>query len=478
MLQRKPSMQESVIDGADTPVSSLLRRAPVWCGPATPVAVVLQTMRDQRIGSMVVADESKVPLGIFTLRDVLDRVALDASAMQMPIAQHMSPRPVTADIGSGAYQVALAMIRHGVNHVVLVSNGRLAGLISARDLFGLQSATLRQLSTAIRSARDLAQIEAYGRDIAILARKMLAQGVATGPLTAFIASLNDLLTQRIVETAFRGTGARYCWILMGSEGRSEQTLVTDQDNGLIFEPAAGASTKDARQELLTISRQVNHALDRAGYQLCPGDIMAGNPQWCLTLKEWQLKFERWIDSGSPEALLHGSIFFDLRPLQGDMALAQQLRQWLLQHASRNPRFLHQMAANALRNRPPLGVLRDFRLDGDGMIDLKLNGTMPFVDAARIYSLAHGIDECNTTQRLFALERTLKMPGREVAACIAAYQHIQGHRLRCQGEALAQNRSPGNRIDPETLNAFDREVLRQAFRQAVQLQERLALDYQV
>jgi CBS domain-containing protein len=471
-------MQESAIDGADAPVSSLLRRAPVWCGPATPVAAVLQTMREQRIGSMIVANESAVPLGIFTLRDVLDRVTLDAGAMQAPIADHMSPRPVTAEIDSGAYQVALTMIRHGVNHVVLVRDGRLAGLVSARDLFGLQSATLRQLSTAIRSARDLAQIEAYGRDIAELARKMLAQGVATGPLSAFIASLNDLLTQRIVEIEFHGIDARYCWILMGSEGRSEQTLVTDQDNGLIFAPAAGVSPEDTRPKLLAICQRVNHALDRAGYQLCPGDIMAGNPQWCLTLDEWQVKFGRWIDSGSPDALLHGSIFFDLRPLQGDLALAQQLRQWLIQHAARNPRFLHQMAANALRNRPPLGVLRDFRLDGDGMIDLKLNGTMPFVDAARIYSLAHAIDECNTARRLFALARTLKIPGREVAAWIAAYQHIQGHRLRCQGEALAQNRSAGNRIDPETLNAFDREVLRQAFRQAVRLQERLALDYQV
>jgi CBS domain-containing protein len=308
-------------------------------------------MREQRIGSMIVANESAVPLGIFTLRDVLDRVTLDAGAMQAPIADHMSPRPVTAEIDSGAYQVALTMIRYGVNHVVLVRDGRLAGLVSARDLFGLQSATLRQLSTAIRSARDLAQIEAYGRDIAELARKMLAQGVATGPLSAFIASLNDLLTQRIVEIEFHGIDARYCWILMGSEGRSEQTLVTDQDNGLIFAPAAGVSPEDTRPKLLAICQRVNHALDRAGYQLCPGDIMAGNPQWCLTLDEWQVKFGRWIDSGSPDALLHGSIFFDLRPLQGDLALAQQLRQWLIQHAARNPRFLHQMAANALRNRP-------------------------------------------------------------------------------------------------------------------------------
>ena len=469
-------MPDFVTEGVDAPVSSLLRRAPVSCGPATTVATVLKTMREQRIGSMIVTDESALPLGIFTLRDMLERVALEPRAMAATIGDHMSAPPITAEADSGTYQVAVTMIRHGVSHVVLVRQGQLTGLISARDLFGLQSATLRQLSTAIRGARDLAEIEAYGRDIGRLARQMLAQGVAAGPLSAFIASLNDLLTQRIVEMTFGGCGAGYCWILMGSEGRSEQTLVTDQDNGLIFAPVAGVPLEETRQSLLSISGAVNQALARAGYQLCPGNIMAGNPQWCLTLDEWMQRFAHWIDSGSPQALLHGAIFFDLRPLQGDFKLAQQLRQWLLQHASRHPRFLHQMAANALGNRPPLGLWREFRVDHDGMIDLKLNGAMPFVDAARIYSLAHAIDECNTTQRLSALSNALKIPGLEVAAWIAAYQHVQGQRLRVQGEALAQGHGAGNRIDPAKLNRFERDVLRHAFRQAVRLQKRLALDF--
>ena len=474
-------MPESAIDtveGAGPPVSRLLRRAPVSCPPDTTVAQVLHAMREHRIGSMIVAGADAVPLGIFTLRDVLDRVALDAAAPQAPIASKMTPTPVTAELHATAYQVAVAMIRHGVNHVVLLDQGRLAGLISARDLFGLQSTTLRQLSTAIRGAKDLTEIAAYGHDIQTLARKMLAQGVATGPLSAFIASLNDLLTQRIVEIEFSACDTPYCWILMGSEGRSEQTLVTDQDNGLIFAPRAGVAVEQTRESLLAVANKVNLALDRAGYKLCPGKIMAGNPQWCLTLDEWKTKFGQWIDSGSPEALLHGSIFFDLRPLHGELALAHDLRAWLLEHTARNPRFLHQMAVNALRNRPPLGLLRDFKLDKDGMIDLKLNGSMPFVDAARIYSLAHGIDETNTMRRLSAMTSALNLPGAEVSAWSAAYQHVQGHRLKSQGEALARNDAAGNRIAPGALNRFEREVLKLALRQAQHLQDRLALDYRV
>lgn len=469
-------MPESVIDAADPPVASLLRRAPVSCLPGTTVAQVLQTMQEQRIGSMIIAGGDGAPLGIFTLRDVLDRVALQADALQAPIAGKMTAPPVLAQLEATAYQVAVTMIRHGVSHVVLVKDGRIAGLVSARDLFGLQSATLRQLSTAIRSAGDLAQIEAYGHDIQTLARKMLAQGVATAPLSAFIASLNDLLTQRIVEMEFARCDTRYCWILMGSEGRSEQTLVTDQDNGLIFVPEAGTSADSARRTLLAVADRVNLALDRAGYQLCPGRIMAGNPQWCLTPEEWRAKFAQWIDTGSPQALLHGSIFFDLRPLHGELALAGALRSWLLQHAARNPRFLHQMTVNALRNRPPLRLWGGFRYGADGLIDLKLNGTMPFVDAARIYSLAHGIDETNTAQRLAALASVVKIPQDEVAAWMAAYQHVQGQRLRVQGDALARGAPAGNHLAPAALNGFDRDVLKLALRQAGRLQARLALDF--
>ncbi len=473
-------MLESATEPPALTLRQVLRRPPVSCLADETVRRGIQTMQALSIGSLVVVDTQRVPIGILTLRDITDRVVLEPGAVDGPIARVMSAHPVTLPVTETAYQAALAMVRHGVRHIVLVEVGsrQLAGIISERDLFGLQSTSLRQLSVAIRGATDLSAIEAFGREIATLARNMLTQGVAAGPLSAFIASLNDLLTQRIVDMEFRDAPARYCWILMGSEGRSEQTLVTDQDNGLIFAPLPGSNVEDTRRSLIAIAHRVNQALDRAGYRLCPGDIMAGNPQWCLTLDEWRTRFERWIDSGSPESLLHGSIFFDLRPLHGEVELAVTLRKWLLEHAPRNPRFLHQMAQNALRNRPPLGLLREFRLDSDGLIDLKLNGTMPFVDAARIYSLAHGIDETNTARRLAAMGSALKLAAHESEAWIAAYEHTQGHRLRCQAAALARAEIAGNRIDPRTLHDFDKEILKLAFRQAATLQARLALDYQV
>jgi CBS domain-containing protein len=474
-------MPESATESIIAPLSRILRRQPVACAPDERAAAAIAKMRELSIGSMIVVNEANVPIGILTLRDVVDRVVLEPGALNAAIGQLMSPNPITLPMQETVYAAALAMVRHGVRHIVLVDGGKLAGVVSERDLFGLQSTGVRFLSSEIKGAKDLPAVSRFGGDIRDLACRMLAQGVAVGPLTAFIASLNDLLTERIVELEFQAAGTpglRYCWAVMGSEGRAEQTLVTDQDNGIIFEAAPGRSVEETRAALLPVAQRVNQALDRAGYRLCPGDIMAGNPKWCLSLDEWRARFRNWIDSGSPEALLHGAIFFDLRPLTGDLALGRELRAWLGAHAPTNRRFLHQMAGNALLNRAPLTWWGGFRSGPDGRIDLKLNGAAPFVDAARIFSLALGIDECNTERRLRASASALRLPAVELEAWIAAFHHIQGQRLRRQAECLARGLAPDNRVDPHALNDFDREVLRTAFRRTRALQRRVALDYQV
>ena len=472
-------MLESVTEPLALTLGQLLKRPPVACLPGESVRRATQTMRELAIGSMVVVSPDRIPIGILTLRDIADRVVLDSGAVDGPIERVMTRHPITLPVTETAYRAALTMIRHGVRHIVLVEGGRLAGIVSERDLFGLQSSSVRELSAAIKGAADLDAIERFGRDINGLALRLFEQGVAIAALTAFVAALNDLLTERVVQLEFAQSALenlRCCWILMGSEGRSEQTLATDQDNGIIFADPPGRSAESVRAAILPVAQRINRALDRAGYRLCPGEIMACNPQWTLSLDEWRQRFERWIDSGSPQALLHGAIFFDLRPLHGDLALGGELRHWLMQHAPRNPRFLHQMAANALENRPPFGWLKRFSVDKAGRIDLKINGAALFVDAARIFSLAHGIDEVNTERRLRAAAPLLGAQPREVDAWIAAYFHIQGLRLRRQADCMRLGVPADNRIDPYALHDFDRRMLVAALEQARAIQARIALDH--
>jgi CBS domain-containing protein len=467
----------------DRLLSTVLRRAPVTCRPDDSIESVLATMNQLAIGSVVAVDDAERPIGIFTLHDVLNRVALPRRDLAAPIASVMSTELSTLPAHATAYEAALAMVRRGIRHVIVVEDGRIAGVVSERDLFNLQRVSLRQLSRDIKQAPSAEALVPLAGDVRSLAKTMLAQGVSSEQLTQFIASLNDLLTVRLLELEFDAAnlrGVEFCWIALGSEGRFEQTLATDQDNGIIFEAPEGVSADKARELLLPIARRVNQALDACGFPLCKGEIMAGNPRWCLSAAEWRSTFARWIDSGDPEALLHGSIFFDFRALYGAARLAEELRQWLNKHAQSNPKFLHQMTANALGNRPPLGLFRDFAVEASGehkgTIDLKLNGAMPFVDAARIYSLAAGVAATNTAQRLRAVAPKLRLPADELEAWIEAFFYIQSLRLRNQYAQSAEGKAMGNRIRPEALHQLDRTILKESLKQAKHLQSRLALDY--
>jgi CBS domain-containing protein len=481
LIQAQYTQVTSAQQPLTSPLSGLLRRAPVMCTPDTPLREAAARMHAENVGSMVVATEGR-PVGIFTLHDLLARVVLESRGLDTPMQAVMTKDPVSLPEQATAHEAALAMVRHGIRHVVVVRDGQCVGVVSERDLFSLQRIGLTEISTSIRAARSVAELPAIAADIRALAHAMLAQGVGAEQLTQLISTLNDLITVRIIELTQERFGVgdlRFCWLALGSEGRLEQTLSTDQDNGIIF-AAAEEEAKAVRERLLPFARAVNEALDACGFPLCKGGIMASNPQWCLTLQGWKSLFAGWIDHGDPEALLNASIFFDFRPLVGDTTLAENLRSWLSTHARNNPRFLHQMAVNALRNRPPLGVVRDFVLEAKGeyahTIDLKLNGTTPFVDAARIYSLAAGDTHTNTVQRLRAAAAPNHIPMEEVEAWNEAFLFIQLIKLRHQHWQEREGKPLHNHLDPNELNELDRRILKEAFRQARKLQKRLALDY--
>lgn len=467
-----------------SPLSAIIRRAPITCAPQTSVREVLDQMHQSRIGSMVAVDDAGRPLGILTLPDVLARIALPQIDLDQTVINVMTTQLTTLPPQAMAHEAALVMAKQGFRHVLVVENERLVGLVSEKDLFALQRVGLRQIGSTIRHAQTVEELQQSAADIRSMAHNMMAQGVAAEQLTQFISTFNDLLTVRIIELEFAASnlgkaGDGLCWLALGSEGRFEQTLSTDQDNALIFTVPEGMTADKMRAQMLPVARRINETLALCGFPLCRGNVMASNPQWCLSLEEWRGVFLNWIMHGTPEALLHASIFFDFRSVYGANALAEELRLWLTKIASNNSLFLRQMAENALRIRPPLGVMRDFVLGKENMLDLKLNGITPFVDAARIFSLATGVTHTSTIQRLRQSSVALHIPETEVDGWIDAFLFIQMLRLRHHYETSAQAKQPlNNLIDPAVLNELDRRILKEAFRQARKVQTRLALNYQL
>ena len=471
----------------NSPLSAVIRRSPVSCTADVPVGEVLKTMKGRNIGSMIVAEADGTPTGIFTLHDVLDRVALARLDLETPIGAVMTQGLITLPPRSYAYEAALAMIRHGIRHVLVTDeeSGRLEGVISERDLFSLQKVGLRQISAAIRRAESVDSLCQSAHDIRQFAINMLAQGVGSEQLTEIISTFNDLLTARVIELTAEATGLarsplakRFCWLALGSEGRYEQTLSTDQDNGIIFDVPDGWTADQAREQLLPFARRINEALDACGFPLCKGEVMASNPSWCLSLEEWRGTFANWIQRGDGQTLLNASIFFDFRPLWGEASLAAALREWLNGYVVQYRMFLRLMVINALDNRPPLGLVRDFVTRGDGnTLDLKLNGTTPFVDAARVMSLYGGSGETGTIPRLRAIGRQWNLETPEVEGWVEAFLYIQMLRLRSQYDKLQRGEGMDNLIDPDGLNDLDRRILKESFRQARKLQALMEKSFQ-
>jgi CBS domain-containing protein len=463
------------------PLRTLVQRNPVVCREEASVREAIAIMHADDVGSVVVVDAQSRPVGIFTTKDLVETAA---SGRDPPVAEVMTRSPFTMPAHAMAYEAALAMMAMGIRHVLVMEDGRLIGVVSERDLFSLQRLGLGEITTEIRLAADIDLLVKIAAEIRKLARLLVEQGVAAEQLTLFVSVLNDRLCERILEIERKGhqwDQIGWCWLAFGSEGRFEQTFSTDQDNGLLFVAHDNASPDSVRERLLPFARRVNNALDACGFPLCKGDVMASNPKLCLSLDEWRARMRGWVNTPDPKALLDATICFDFRPLHGDATLAASLRDTVFELTRANPAFLRHMAEIALESRPPLGWLRDFVTnDAPGSphaLNLKLNGARPFIDAARIYALAHGLPQTNTAARLRAARPHTGMGEMEAEATIDAFFVIQGLRLRNQADpGLGEERA--NRVDPDHLNELERHILKAAFGQARKLQTRLGLDYQV
>jgi len=343
-----------------------------------------------------------------------------------------------------------------------------------------QSAAIAACAARIDGATGIPELAAGVRQARVLAAALHRERAGPALASTVLSRLNDAVTGRVLALLadrFRLPAARWCWLGLGSEGRLEQTLTTDQDNGLVFSAADDGEARDLRELFLPYARAVNQALAECGFPLCHGDVMAGNPRWCLSLAEWRENFGAWVRTPDPEALLNAAIFFDFRALAGDIALAREMRAGLVELTRGNAIFLRMMAANALAASPPLGRVRDFATTTDtgGLIDLKKFGSRIFVDAARILALGAGIADTGTADRLCAVGSAGVISAADAEAWIGAFHAVQHVRLAAQAAASGV---PDNLVDPSRLNEFDRHVLLEALRQARTVQRLLKSRYQI
>lgn len=348
-----------------------------------------------------------------------------------------------------------------------------------RDL--LTELTYTVLLREISEAAGIDEIvDKHGR-LPKLIGHMIEAGAKTRKVTWLITSFSDAILKKIVEIAINDMGpppVKFAFIILGSEGRKEQTLKTDQDNAIIYADPPDAKT-EAQDYFKALGEKVCNWLDRAGYDFCAGNVMAKNPEWCRPLSEWKEKFSSWIHAAGPEDLLHSSIFFDFRHGFGDMELVRELGDFLSGSISGWSGFLRHMTENALHYRPPIGFFGNFVVEKKGprrnMTDIK--GAMtPIIDFARIYALQNGIRETNTQERLYRLHLKNVLSRQDYNEIEQAYGFLMQLRFAGQIASIGRGLSPGNHINPKSLSSIEQKTLKAIFNRTEKLQSKLSFDF--
>ncbi|MBL8326770.1 MAG: hypothetical protein JNJ89_17595 [Rubrivivax sp.] len=347
-------------------------------------------------------------------------------------------------------------------------------------------AWVEPLRQSVDEASDLGALERAASGLPRAVARHLAGNAAAGAATAAtaaISALNDAVTVRAVHAVAAEQGvnlADACWLVFGSQARAEQTLMTDQDNGLVFAAADRDDAERQRPRWMAFGQRVNEVLARCGYPLCDGLVMAGQPLCCLSVEEWLLRLSHWVAHGDGNDLFAARIYFDLRALAGRTELAAPLQALLRSEAAAVPRFIKQMADAVLCKAVPLGWLGHVvtaEHEGQPVFDLKMSGTALFVDAARLWALAHRLPEVGTVARLVAAAPRLGVPRAELHEWVNGFETLQRLRLHMQGMHLGDvEPSQRTRVRWEDFGPAERGELKQALRAARLVRQRVELDY--
>ena len=455
------------LDLATLAVATFMSKDPVTCTPRTTAAEAAERMRQARISSLCVLDDDGHLAGIVTLRDLVGRVLAAGQPGDTPVAAAMTPDPITLPPSALGSDVLNTMMECGIGHIPIAEGDRLLGIVTQTDLIRRQALSAAFLVGDVAEADDAAAIASATARIPELLVQLVGAGKRHDVVTRLVTDIADAATRRLLDLAEASLGpppVPYLWLACGSQGRREQTGVTDQDNCLFIDDAA---TDADMAYFEALARFVCDGLNTAGYIYCPGDMMASNPRWRQRVSVWRSYFRDWIATPNPEAQMLASVMFDLRPIGGPARhLFDALQAETLAAASRNSIFVAHMAANSLKHRPPLGLLGGLSMPRSGTyrntIDMKANGVVPVTDLGRLYALGAELRPVNTRERLVAAAQGGAVSKSGGGDLLDAYDVIARTRLAHQARRAAAGEPIDNHLPPAELSSFERSHLRDAF----------------
>ncbi len=466
-------------------------KAPVCCSPNTSIKESAKIMSQNEVGSIIIINELNHPLGIVTDKDFRHKVVTGNYDLDEPISTIMSSPVVTALPGLSMADAQIKMIQQKIHHLCLTEDGspssKVVGVVSEHDLMVLQGTDPGIIIREIERSTEVSQLIKLRERAENLLENYLKRQVSISFISNIISEINDALIVRSLEISvqkagplkFNGKEVSFCWLGLGSEGRKEQLLRTDQDNALVFEDVVEENYETAKAYFLELATQTTQILKECGFDFCPAEMMARNPKWCLSLSEWKKQFSKWIMEPTPQAVLNSAIFFDFRPIYGNENLSNALSRHIFNEMEHQSLFISYLAKSAVERPPLLTFFRNFVVEKSGEhkdeFDIKGRAMMPLADAARVLILNEKMQGINNTIHRFEKLAELDPANKELFE-----QAIDSYELFMRYRALhgLENQDSGRYFNPMILNKIERLNLRNSFRPIGALQTLIATRFQL
>jgi signal-transduction protein with cAMP-binding, CBS, and nucleotidyltransferase domain/predicted metal-dependent phosphoesterase TrpH len=485
---RRDRDRESLI--ADLQASLMFLHEPVGPLAGPPVSCDIKdtvargaALMTGRGASAVVVTAQNEPVGLVTDSDIRARLVAEGRGGDIPLREIMSAPLVSIGGQALVYEAILAMRERDVDHLLVRDEkGAVAGIVRNRDLLLFHRYSLAVLTQEIRHAVSPEAIAAARRGLPRLVKVLVEGGAKARNITRAVTAVTDAAVRRLIELAEADLGpppAKFAFLALGSEGREEQTLASDQDHAIVFEDVPGEREEAVQAYFLELGRRVSDGLALAGYPLCLGGIMASNPRWCQPLRTWRGYFADWLRTAEPEDILDIKIFFDFRTVHGDPEFAAALRRSVDEDLTQEPPFLLHYAQYTLQYKAPLSFFGHIVLEegkeGAKTFNIK-DALMPVNNFARLYAFRNGVAEVNTLDRLHALLDAGALREGLHDEAVKVYDYLMQLRLAHQVKAIDRDESPGNDIDPRGLTHIEVSLLKQAFAQIADIQKKISYDF--
>lgn len=435
------------------------------------------------VSSVIIVDSQNCPIGIVTDRDLRSKVATGMFEIDDRISAIMSAPVHVVEEKSTLAEVHIAMLRHNIHHVCVTKDGTtksaVCGIVTDTNLLLQQANNPVVIISKIQKATSIDELVELREKAELVLREYLDKEVAIAYSSDMITEINDAIIKRCISLAQHEMSVNeidFCWLSIGSEGRREQLIRTDQDNAMIY-----TSDSIAHEEAIELATKVTRYLNKIGFDYCPANMMASDSNWNLSIEAWQKKFQHWIANPLPQQVMHATIFFDFRAVYGNHVLAETLHNTLAKAFGDNNLFIHYLAQNALQNPPPLSIFRNIVVEKEGVhaesFDLKARALMPFVDAARTLLFDAGVFEITNTAKRFLQLALLEPSNKGIYRSAAdAYEWL----LRLRAMSARHNKNSGRYVPLDQLNNWQRKNLKQSFKIIDSLQTiikaRFQLDY--